>query len=118
MNGFKFDAYKLAKKLGSMENKFDMAVSALADQGALAMQNSAKSNARWQDRTGAARQRLKGDSQAVSNGYRIRLAHGVDYGIWLELANEKRYAIIDETVRHVGDSEVMPAFQNLMDRLG
>ena len=54
----------------------------------------------------------------MSNGYRIRLAHGVDYGIWLELANEKRYAIIDETVKHVGDSEVMPAFQNLMDRLG
>jgi len=112
MNGFKFDASELAQKLGSMENRFDMAVSALA------MQNSAKSNARWQDRTGAARQRLKGDSQAVSNGYRIRLAHGVDYGIWLELANEKRYAIIDETVRHVGDSEVMPAFQNLMDKLG
>ena len=110
MNGFKFDASELAQKLGSMENKFDMAVSALADQGALAMQNSAKSNAR--------RQRLKGDSQAVSNGYRIRLAHGVDYGIWLELANEKRYAIIDETVRHVGDSEVMPAFQNLMGKLG
>lgn len=43
MNGFKFDASELAQKLGSMENKFDMAVSALADQGALAMQNSAKS---------------------------------------------------------------------------
>ena len=54
----------------------------------------------------------------MDNGYRITLAHGVDYGIWLELAHEKKYAIIPETIRVVGDGEILPGFERLIERLG
>ena len=55
---------------------------------------------------------------AKANGYRITLAHGVEYGIWLELAHEKRYAIIQETIDHVGSLEIMPAFNRFLERIG
>ena len=37
---------------------------------------------------------IKGYCVKTEKGVRIYLAHGVDYGIYLEFANEKRYAII------------------------
>src|SRR5688500_10891929 len=49
-----------------------------------------KANAPWQDRTGAARAGLT----ATVEGNAVTLAHGVDYGLWLEIANQGRFAII------------------------
>ena len=41
-------------------------------------------------------------SQPSKTLVRITLSHGVSYGIWLELANEKNYAIVAPTVRDEG----------------
>lgn len=61
----------------------------------------AKANRKWTDRTGHARQRLTGYVEKLegNKGFRICIAHGVDYGLWLELAHEKKYAILEPTVR-------------------
>lgn len=116
-SGFKFDPKGILEGLSKVEDKSDEAIHMYADQGALKLQNYAKENRRWTDRTGAARSRLKGDALPEPNGYKLRLAHGVNYGIWLELANEKRYAIIPETIETVGEGEIMPGFDNLMEKL-
>lgn len=115
---FKFDADSLLNGLDRFSDKMDFAVWDLADKGSKKMENYAKQNARWENRTGHARQRLKSDVLPVANGYKIRLAHGVDYGKWLELAHEKKYAIIPQTIRVVGTEQIMPAFTNLMDKAG
>lgn len=117
-SGFTFDLSGLLEGMTSAEDRVDAAVRRLAEVGAIKLEDSAKQNARWEDRTGDARRRLKGDVLPVSNGYKLRLAHGVDYGKWLELAHEKRYAIIEETIQKVGSDEIMPAFRRLLDRLG
>ena len=107
--------------MGGMEDMYDRlntAVGVLAEQGAIKMQNSAKKNAPWTDRTGTARRRLSGTTAPISNGWRITLAHGVYYGIYLELAHERRFAIIQQTIDRVGYGEIMPAFNRFMDRLG
>lgn len=117
-SGFKFDASDLLKGLTSSENKAQAAFRKLAETGASKLEEGAKTNARWQDRTGDARRRLKGDVLEVTNGYKLRLAHGVDYGKWLELAHERRFAIIEETIRFVGTFEIMPGFEKLLNRLG
>lgn len=114
---FKFDASMLEGGLLNFENKAQAAIRMYAETSALKLQNSARKNARWTDRTGHARQRLTGDVLIVSNGYKLRLAHGVDYGKWLELAHEKRFAIIQETIDSVGTYEIMPGFQQLLKRL-
>lgn len=115
--GFKLDADKLIDGFAGFESKAEAAIKMYAENGALALQNSARENARWTDRTGHARQRLTGDSLPVVDGYKLRLAHGVDYGKWLELAHERKYAIIEETIQKVGIQEIMPGFENLIGKL-
>lgn len=115
---FKFDTSMLEGGLLDFETKAQAAIRMYAEQSALALQNSARQNAKWTDRTGHARQRLTGDVMIVANGYKLRLAHGVDYGVWLELAHEKRFAIIPQTIEYVGAYEIMPGFEKLLKRLG
>lgn len=117
MAGLKFDLSGMISGLADCESKADIAIRMLADQGALQFQNSARENRKWTDRTGHARQRLTGYVGKIPEGYRITLAHGVDYGIWLELAHEKRFAIIPQTIEYVGTFEIMPGFQRLIERL-
>lgn len=116
--GFRLDAEELMSGLANFEDRAEAAIRAYAETSALKLQNSARQNARWTDRTGQARQRLTGTCLTVANGYELQLAHGVSYGKWLELANEKRFAIIPETINTVGNGQIMPGFQNLLNKLG
>lgn len=113
----KIDIRNMEKGFSKLENRTDMAIRAFCDTGALKMQSYAQDNAKWTDRTGAARQRLQGSTEKRANGYAIRIAHGVDYGLWLELAHEKKYAIIPDTLRIVGQEEILPAFEHMLERL-
>jgi len=79
-------------------------VAAIAQYSATQMQNDAKANAPWTDRTGNARTGLFGTSEADFAGkvVTIYLSHGVglSYGLWLELANSGRYAVIMRTMQN------------------
>lgn len=113
----KVDIDALVKNLTLLQSAIDPAVHMLAEQGAIKMENFAKENRKWTDRTGQARQRLKGSTTQITNGYRIIIAHGVDYGIWLELAHEKRFSILPQTVEYVSAFEIIPGFNKLIERL-
>lgn len=115
--GFKWDFDGLIQGLQGTETKAMIAIRMYAENAALSLQNYARQKARWTDRTGNARQRLTGTSLPLINGYKLQLAHGVDYGKWLELAHERKYAIIEETIRVVGTSKIMPGFENLLGKL-
>jgi len=59
-----------------------------------------KVNRPWTDRTGAAKATLNVIvEQKNDTTVRITLAHGVHYGIWLEMAKEKKYAIVAPTIK-------------------
>lgn len=116
--GFSMDTSDLLNGLTSLESKSGMAIRMLAEQGAEKLRDYAQENRKWTDRTGHARQRLSGSVSTIASGYRIYLAHGVDYGIWLELANGKRFSIIPQTIEYVGTFEIMPGFKKLLERLG
>lgn len=115
--GFKLDISGMVAGLSDLESATDKAIHVYAEQGALKLQNFARENRKWTDRTGQARQRLHGFVGKIPEGYRITLAHGVDYGLWLELAHERRFAIIEQAVEYVGTFEIMPGFERLMERL-
>lgn len=116
MAGIKWDASGLLNGLSEFSTKADAAMWMYVQTGATKMQNYTKKNRPWTDRTGAARQRLTGTPMTIPSGYRIRLAHGVDYGVYLELAHEKKYAIINPTIQSEGP-EIVKGFQNLMEKL-
>lgn len=95
---FKFDANKLVKGIAEREIKSKAALGLYADTVAKQMETHAKSNKPWVDRTGRAKQSLNSSWKWVGDVARVELSHGVDYGIYLELCNEKRYAIIKPTI--------------------
>lgn len=61
-------------------------------------ENRAKSQAKWKDRTGQARQTITGSFETDGNVMTIALAIGADHGIFLEKANGGNYAIIWPTI--------------------
>lgn len=118
-DGLRWDGMSLLKGLATFPDRFDMAVFMFAQTGAQKMRNYAQANAPWTDRTGEARRRLNTDvvKHPGGRGYYITLAHGVDYGIWLEVANEKRFAIIESTIIECGQKEIIPGFKHLLNRM-
>ena len=98
MSGIRFDMNGLQKGLEMLESKSDVAIRTFCDTGALKMQTYAQQNAPWTDRTGSARQRLQGGVEKRASGYAIRISHGVDYGIWLEVRHDfkGKYKILEE----------------------
>ena len=95
---FKFDANNLIKGLAEREIKTRAALGLYADTVAKKMESHAKSNKPWVDRTGRAKQSLNSSWKWLGDVARVELSHGVDYGIYLEFCNEKRYAIIKPTI--------------------
>lgn len=82
------------------------------------LQEYMKAHRVWTDRTGDARKRLKarvlpyeGRGEIV-----IELAQGVPYGVYLELAHEKRFAIIEPTIRSQSP-KVLASFSDLLDKI-
>lgn len=81
------------------------------------LESKMKSNRPWTDRTGMAKATLSARvSQPDENTVRITLSHGVEYGIWLELAHEKNYAIIAPTIREEGP-RVVEGLDNILSRI-
>lgn len=115
--GLDFSA--LENGLESFNDRFVKGVRMFAEaDSAPKLQNYAKDNAKWTDRTGHARQRLTCTVSRIEIGFRLMLSHGVDYGINLEKDYEEKYAIINPTIKEAGSKDVIPAFENFMQKLG
>lgn len=93
----------LADALEQYGNRVLTTVAGIAQYTATAMQNDAKANAPWTDRSSNARTGLFGTSEAdfAKKVVTIYLSHGatIDYGKWLELASSGKNAIIMRTMQ-------------------
>lgn len=56
-----------------------------------------KQNAPWTDRTGNARNGLHAGVEVGQDKFTFYLSHGVEYGVFLELAHGGNYAIVRPT---------------------
>jgi hypothetical protein len=108
--------------LGEFDAKSWAATVATAEFIAQKMQDDARINASWEDRTGNARTGLFGAVDSGSHNesgqvtvissrvVKIYLAHTMDYGVYLELSHGEKYAIIWQTIeRH------LPELKRLLD---
>ena len=108
----RINASDFVKRLSDVETKSQVAFRMFATEGAKKFENYAKQNRPWTDRTGQARQRLTGWVEMFSDKIRIHIGHGVDYGIYLELANQRRFAILQKTVNAMSP-EILEGFSEL-----
>lgn len=68
------------------------------DDAASDVETYAKSNAPWQDQTGQARAGLTAEVENSNGDIVLSLGHTVDYGLWLEVIQSGRFAIIMPTL--------------------
>lgn len=88
----------------------------LMQTAASKMESWAKENAPWTDRTGAARQRLHGEAYWEDSKIVVAaIMHQVDYGVYLELAHQRKYAILERTLEEHKD-EIQDAVATLLTR--
>lgn len=106
----------LTENFNILEKMAELAIAAYAHTNALRLESYMKINAKWENHTGDARRRLNGSCERVEDGYLIRLAHGVDYGVFLELSHEKKYAITKPTAKLKGP-EVIKGLEGLFDKI-
>lgn len=112
-----YQSSTLSKNLDKMATKLGAVVLMYSATKASELQAKMKLNRPWTDRTGMAKALLSAKvSQPFQTIVRITLAHGVQYGIWLELAHEKNYAIIAPTIREEGP-RIVEDLDNLMSKL-
>lgn len=101
-----FDAGKnqIKTKLSLMDAKHRGVVEAYMVQKAEDLERYMKANHPWRNRTGAAEAGLSARVSSSRMNYvqTIELAHGVPYGVYLEYSMEKRFAIIEPTMRLKG----------------
>lgn len=98
-----YSSSQLSKNIDKMSQKLGALVLMYSATKAQELEAKMKTNRPWTDRTGMAKAMLSAKvSQPNDKTVRITLAHGVDYGIWLELANEQNYAIINPTINQEG----------------
>lgn len=112
-----YDKSTLNKNLDKMSVKLGATLLMYASTKASELQSKMKLNRPWTDRTNMAKTMLNAKvSKPDKDTIRITLAHGVDYGIWLELAHGKNYAIIAPTVREEGP-RIISDLNNLMSKI-
>lgn len=112
-----FDSGKLGRNLDSFDRKLRGNVRAVVDRRAAITQADLRVGARWTDRTGAARSGLMAIPLSLANAEEIFMAYSVTYGIWLETAHDRKYAIITPMMRIAG-AALMNDLQYLLDRMG
>lgn len=102
----RLDTSDVQQGLETLRKKVEAGLVVYGETVAKDFESYAKANRPWKDRTGAARQRLNGYTEAILHGVRVCIAHGVSYGIYLELSHGKKYAILEPTVRLKGNDAI------------
>jgi hypothetical protein len=114
--GIEWNADTLSAKLLASNGKALSYLTKTTAYNSLAAEGWSKKNAPWRDRSSNARNSLSSVYRAGlfggSSKFEIDIAHGMYYGIFLELKNGGRYSIIDKTVAHQG-----PIFMRMADKV-
>jgi hypothetical protein len=86
-------------KMWAWATEKKIALEALSKVTSVNAVNYAKTNKKWKDITGNARASLHGDFYWESPTIlKVYVAHGMEYGVWLELAMDRHYAILEEAI--------------------
>lgn len=103
--------------LGNLAKKVSTTKVALAAYGQMQaaprLQNYAQAHAPWHDISGMARRGLKGGSYLKGDKIMVYIAHSVDYGVYLELAHDQKYAILDPTIEAL-KGEIFAGYARIM----
>jgi hypothetical protein len=111
-----YDDRALKNNVAHFKSDLRSAVHAVADRRAAETTAWLKRNAPWTDRTGAARSGLFAVPMHGAGFAEIYMAYSVNYGIWLEVANDRRFSVLQPAMRIQGEA-FMNDMKLLIDRM-
>jgi hypothetical protein len=92
-------------KMWAWATEKKIALEALSKVTASNATNYAKTNKRWKDQTGNARAGLHGGSYWEGTEIlKAYIAHSMSYGVFLELSQDRKYAILEESIQKFQDA--------------
>lgn len=97
-SGFTMEVDSISEKLSITGPEFSGAVVDIILDEADYVREYAQSTAPWVDRSGMARDGLDVDVYEEGDTVNLALFHTVDYGLWLEVIQSGRYAVIMPTL--------------------
>src|SRR6478752_2702821 len=95
----------LDRKLATVTAEAEAVMQHVAEE----MEGYAQQNAPWEDRTGEARSGLAATVFEDGGEIVIELAYSVDYGYWLEVIQNGRFAIVLPTIELFGPQAIKEA---------
>lgn len=111
-----YDDKRLRRNLRNFDKNVKRSIEAVFDREAADAEVYVKTKAPWTDRTGAARSGLLVIANHGASFDEIFFAYSVNYGIWLEVAHDRKYAIIGPAMR-VYSELLMAHLDHLLDRM-
>ena len=111
-----FDTKNLQRNVSDFGKDVNRKVAAVMDYNAGYTTGWLKKNAPWTDDTSAARTGLSTLPFHFGTQHELLMAYSVNYGIWLEVANSGKYAVITPALRIVGQ-KIMGDMQKLIDSI-
>ncbi|WP_142415409.1 hypothetical protein [Hathewaya massiliensis] len=112
---FEVNIEDILKGLSEFDLKAKAAMGVYADTSGKKMEAHAKKNAKWIDRTGIARKTIEGGKQWEGDSCHVYVAGNTDYFPYLELAHDKKYAILVPT-RNKLAPEIFRGLSNLLGK--
>ncbi len=103
---------QLKNNFNKYGRKLTAVIRTILDSTFTEMVNYAKENAVWIDRTGDARNSITSKDLSSGKVLRFYLTIGVDYGIWLEVANGGKYQILRPTMT-IYEPRIMKLFERV-----
>lgn len=112
----RFDDKRLRRNVRHLNRNVRRNLSLIVDRRAAITTTDLKTGARWTDRTGAARSGLIAIPIHGRTFEEIFMSYSVTYGIWLEIANDRKYAIITPMMRIAGEA-LLADCRYMLDRM-
>lgn len=115
---FEIQLSSLDHNLKNFDTRARRAIKATLDYQAAKSETWMRTNARWTDRTTNARNGLFAtvDTTIGHDTWLLVLSHSVSYGIWLEVSNNGKYAIVRPAWLRA-NTEVMRRLAGLFKRM-
>lgn len=103
---------KNTMNFGQVKSRKTAALKLYAETAALKLEAEAKTNAPWSDITSNARNSIQGSSEWRGGELVVRLTGNINYFVFLELAMEKRFAILMPTI-HLNSTDIFKGYKNV-----
>jgi hypothetical protein len=117
MRSFTIEISELDRSLRNFDERAKRGVKATMTYQAARSETWMRTNAKWTDRTTNARNGLFAKVEDLQgDSWLMVLSHTVSYGIWLEVANSGKYAIVRPALLRA-EREVMQLLSKLFARM-